>query len=458
MATPFSLNEAIQELAQDQNLTRIKKLLVYACTDIWESNQARLDEFDLQELVQELLETAPTIEQLKLCLNGVVKTLNKQAEYTLVANAITNALRKTYPDYEPLPQEVLIQSHYRKIARELARDREQLGIKKLLFCASGNPWENNPAILDNIDFLNLVQHIHELAPTLEELKNVLYSIVKTLNRRSKYTLIANKIVVTFGQIYSEFIPEDLSEKLEPIQITNLPQLPTFPSKIATAPKLNPGSDPHTIEQLRRSFDWFDLRLELMKYTNPLRAKILIFSTLYDQFDQDDENWTAFKLQTLDDLLRDLFLNHRTLDALQTKLEDTAQTLAETDRYSQAASAILRAAKPFYAAGLQQMNLTQVIEQSVQPVSEPTGIVIPHAEHSPQHSPQTQVRDDSLPAPPALKDPADEPVHPQSVSLAPSTACTDSEDLANSEGTLGKGDRHQQAHDSFLSSVKNLFRD
>jgi hypothetical protein len=443
MATSCSLDAVLQELAQDQNLTRIKKLLVYACTDIWESNQARLDEFDLRNLVESLLDTAPTVEQLRLFLNGVVKTLNKQAEYTLVANAIINALRKAYPDYEPLPQEVSLQSHYRKIARELARDREQLGIKKLLFCASGNPWENNPAILDNIDFVNLVQHIHELAPSVEELKNVLYSIVKTLNRQSKYTPIANKIVVTFGPLYNELLPEGMDEP-EPIQVTDLPQLPTFPSKLTTAPKFN-NADPQVLEQIRRSFDWFDLRLELIKQTNPLRAKILIFSTLYDQFDQDDESWTAFKLQTLDDLLRDLFLNHRSLDDLQIKLENTAKALTESDQYHQAAGAILRAAKPFYAAGLQQMQmppLTQMIERS------------------PQSSGTTQIT-----APPSSESPVQE--HPFTAAVSePSNPSNSPQSKLDSpvvpgnilESSLERQNSHQQAYEAFLTAVEDLFND
>jgi len=447
MATPSSLDEVIQELAQDQNLTRIKKLLVYACTDIWESNQARLDEFDVRDLVQDLLEIAPTLEQLKLCLNGVVKTLNKQAEYSLVANAITNALKKAYPDYEPLPQEVSLQSHYRKIARELARDREQLGIKKLLFCASGNPWENNPAILDNIDILNLVQHIHELAPTLEELKNVLYSIVKTLNRQSKYTPIANKIVVTFGPLYNELLPEGMDEP-EPIQITDLPQLPTFPSKLTTAPKFNPGSDPQVLEQLRRSFDWFDLRLELMKHTNPLRAKILIFSTLYDQFDQDDESWTAFKLQTLDDLLRDLVFNHRSLEDLQAKLENTVQSLAEPDQYNQTAIAILRATKPFYAAGLQQhIHFTQVVERSPQTTPATTEIVSPP---STEAASQTQMgKDCSSALPIAEASNHSEPLQSESSSPA---------DNRNLDSSAERQKRHQQAYEAFLTAVEDLFKE
>lgn len=443
MATPCSLDAVLQELAQDQNLTRIKKLLVYACTDIWESNQARLDEFDLRNLVESLLETAPTVEQLRLFLNGVVKTLNKQAEYTLVANAITNALRKAYPDYEPLPQEVSLQSHYRKIARELARDREQLGIKKLLFCASGNHWENNPAILDNIDFLNLVQHIHELAPSVEELKNVLYSIVKTLNRQSKYTPIANKIVVTFGPLYNDLLPEGMDEP-EPIQVTDLPQLPTFPSKLTTAPKFN-NSDPQVLEQIRRSFDWFDLRLELIKQTNPLRAKILIFSTLYDQFDQNDESWTAFKLQTLDDLLRDLFLNHRSLGDLQIKLENTAKALTESDQYHQAADAILRAAKPFYAAGLQQMHLsepTQMIERPPQPSGTPQITAPPSSKSSiPEHPLTAPVSESS--------DPSNYPQLKLDSSTVPSNIL---------EGSLERQNSHQQAYEAFLTAVEDLFND
>ena len=57
-ASPL-LNEVLQAFAQDQNLSRIKKLLLFACTHIWENNPQRLEQADLPDLLQQLMAIAP---------------------------------------------------------------------------------------------------------------------------------------------------------------------------------------------------------------------------------------------------------------------------------------------------------------------------------------------------------------------------------------------------------------
>ena len=101
----------------------------------------------------------------------------------------------------------------------------------------------------------------------------------------------------------------------------------------------------TNKQKRRSnlsvdYDPFTLRLNLMKYTNPLRVKILIFSALYRPF-KGGHDWSAIKDYELDDLLLSLFCKYRSCQQLESQLYQTANLLHEPEEYNQAVGAIIQ---------------------------------------------------------------------------------------------------------------------
>ena len=90
-----------------------------------------------------------------------------------------------------------------------------------------------------------------------------------------------------------------------------------------------------------------MRLEIIKYTNPLRAKILLFSILEHKFDFSTQDWLKIKARELDSLVLDIFKIYETLKELEFKLDNTAKSLYEPDEHIQAASAIVKAMAPFY---------------------------------------------------------------------------------------------------------------
>ena len=93
---------------------------------------------------------------------------------------------------------------------------------------------------------------------------------------------------------------------------------------------------------------FDVRQKILQQTNPLRAKILIFSTLYHEFTFSDRDWLLLKTQELDKLLRQMFNVCGSLAELESNLYGTADHLDNTDEYDQAASVIIKAMNPCYA--------------------------------------------------------------------------------------------------------------
>jgi hypothetical protein len=388
------LDSVTQELAQSQNFLRIKKLLIYACRNVWENDPDRLSQYQLSALVKSLLEIAPTPEQLKIHLATVVKTLNKQAEYTLVANAIANQCRRLYAEragdaMPPSPPQ--IEPRFQEAARLLEQNPDCLRIKKLLQCACTHTWENDSDRLSHISLLDLVRELYTLAPTPDSLQLVLDSIVKTLNRQEKYRLIAQNIYQVFKPLYSETpIQKNSEDQKNPEETTFLSRstpIPSLASQSDTAqldaaqpvipqpspqptaqPDLQPIAQPIAQSNLVQPEpvqpepvqpDFFDLRLDILKYANPLRVKLLIFSTLHVAIDLHDGSWVALKAYDLDELLQELFRECRSLESLEFRLNQMAKSLKQPSEYGQAVGAIINAMKPLYSQPMviRQPNVT-----------------------------------------------------------------------------------------------------
>lgn len=329
-----------QSLEQEANANRVKKLLLYACRNIWENDPIQLGQFAFSSLLKETREITNTLEDLELLLGSIVNSLNRRTEYALVADMIIQHSRLLYEEVQPAtqfifnpesdataivnnqalntaiaaespePDRSFLDNPYSQIARQLEQDQANLlRIQKLLFCACNNYWENDPEKLATAPLPNLLQTLHTLSPSLVDLQFKLQAIARTLNHQNVYSFIVSEIVQACIGLYPAA----------------------------------PISDQFT----KRAYQPFDLRLEVMKYTNPLRAKILIFSVLYHQFLFDDRDWFALKDYDLDTLLKNLFNHCETLSALTARLEITASCLPDSEEYNQAAGAIFQCLKPFY---------------------------------------------------------------------------------------------------------------
>lgn len=357
MTAPSHFDAVIQGLSRDQSLTRIKKLLLYLCSNRWENQSAQLDAVDLRYLVQEILKTTPAIEQLKARLNKVVKTINKPAEYALVANAIVDHLKPLYTQGQETTQVISPNNYYTATTTRLEQDPQNIRIRKILFCACNGRWENDLNILDRYPLNSLVERLHTLTPSLEELQAVLFSIVKTLNRQSEYTLVANSVLEAFTPLYIPaadstrilFVPElEHSQPSTPVAPVSIAQ--SRPTQRTQQIDLTPSPEENSQDQVelpKEPPDRFDLRLEVMKYTSPLRAKALLFSMLYRSIDATSEGWSVVRSHDLDELLHatlDTYTNYTDLEAA---LKNTAKTLNDSKPYLQSAGAVLRAVRSWY---------------------------------------------------------------------------------------------------------------
>ncbi|MBE9117359.1 hypothetical protein IQ249_15780 [Lusitaniella coriacea LEGE 07157] len=360
MPVSSQLDEVVQALEQHENSLRIRKMLFCAARNKWENNRDVLLSLNLKHIIQELVDLNSTLDQLTVSLYEIVKHLNRKTAYSLVANTIVSHVGKLYDDdggstqiFAFKPQKKLTPVEnvipVKEVAKNIEIHENSTRIRKMLFCICQNRWVNDPEILFSIDLEQLLQETYQLHPTVDSLSLALHNIVDSLNRKAEYASIANEIIHLIRPIYDtgELSGNLLNSQGQPIDTEVRPK--------KTAPVDTPAvSSPPSESEVKSKqsdppYEPFAVRLEVMKYSNPLRAKILAFSVLYHLFDYKGKDWVSLKTSELDDLLVQLYQTYEDLSELETRLCETANHLDDPQESLQAAGAIVQALKPLYEA-------------------------------------------------------------------------------------------------------------
>ncbi|MEN9217172.1 MAG: hypothetical protein Q6K90_07600, partial [Gloeomargarita sp. HHBFW_bins_162] len=143
-------------------------------------------------------------------------------------------------------------------------------------------------------------------------------------------------------------------------------------------------------------EWFDLRLELVNRTNPLRIKILIARTLRQGDVTPSAPWLMVKGLELERLLPDLLLACPDYPELCQRLETVAMQLEEPEEYQQVVGTLLEVLEPVY----QRLQRRQTLADADVPVKNPDNdeaspvVVGPEPELPP---PDTMLGDNESPA-------------------------------------------------------------
>lgn len=207
-----------------------------------------------------------------------------------------------------------------QIIQELEQHENSLRLKKLLLYVCKRVWQNDLTVIEQANWQDYIQELINKNPTVERLKRNVYGMAKTTNKPKQYILIADTLISYIEKIY--FIDEVTQANIINSQ--------------AGSSKLNKAYDP------------WQLKLVITASVNPLKAKIFIFYSLYEQFDFSERDWVNLRAQQLDDLLQNLFDLYPTFSELKKKLEDTANIMEDLGGNLQIAQTISQAFRPYYA--------------------------------------------------------------------------------------------------------------
>lgn len=373
--------QIVWDLEHHHECDRLKKLLYYICKRQWESDPVRLGTVNLMTLVQELHHLATSVDHLQQLVAKFVQTLNKPAEYSLVASTLLRSFARLYhtssspqppgsmptapipaSDSAPTPAQGLTAPAseasplYRAIAQDLDRHPDVLRMKKLIVFVSKKQWLSDSSQLTGFSTTALVEDLHYLAPSLEQLQRSLEGIVKTLSKPAEYRAIAGELINKLRPLYTQAAAQEtafLDQVLSPVGIPGASPPP------AAEPARQPAATSSTISPC----SLFDVRLGILKYANPLKAKILVFSALYSDFQFNPQEWLALKQYELDGLLQTLLMTCKTYTDLELRLYNTARRLTAPDDLIPTADTLTKCLRTFYIHGSPALSADSPVEMT-----------------------------------------------------------------------------------------------
>lgn len=228
------------------------------------------------------------------------------------------------------------------VVNELKQDSDLMRIKKIIYCACAGRWENDESKLEEINLRELIEELYEKTGNRETLDHRLSRIVSKVNKKTEYGLLANKIIENVGRLYPE--EEDDVTIMESTPIWEVQET----SGEATVSKEKLVDE---IPAQREPENLFNVREKIMRGTNPLKAKILIFSTVEHQFNFGERDWLLLKTKSLDSLLRQIFNLCTYVTDLESSLYSAANSFEDPDEYTQIAHVIISALNPCYSSAV-----------------------------------------------------------------------------------------------------------
>jgi serine/threonine protein kinase len=227
---------------------------------------------------------------------------------------------------------------YAWVAHNIDIDAQQMRLKKLLLYTYQDIWESDLRQLNSIDWASLLRELVSFMPTFLQLQALLQEAVQRVSKPAEYVAIGNLLLTKLEPLYPD---RNDANNLEAIGGAIAPIINQYSFSSNNQSRSKIPFDP------RIAIDLFDLRLELMRFTSSMRAKILLFSVLYYPFDPDRDNWHDLGSHRLDGLLRQLFYAYPSFETAEKSIWQIARSLSEPSAYDQAASYILQVIKTLY---------------------------------------------------------------------------------------------------------------
>ena len=374
------------DLSRLQEKKRAKKLVFYISQRYWEADYSVIDNYSFESLLDNLYEANPTLDDLKALLYQAVNTLNRKTVYTKIAQYIFKRMSSLYDESDHITNNQgneLETEIIDRISKDIENHEQSPRIKKLIFAACKQYWENDSEVINMYDIRELVVEIYEFYPNQKRLKKALYKIVDSINRPNFYSFIADTIIIQFSYLYNHDMRDAHCEEESTALIKAKRRNKNYaddssnhPSNLESAS--NVSSDETDIESnesedesisIKLAIDvmpssipegqiipWlkveslFDLKQEIMQYTNPLKAKILLFYATY-QIDPYEQHWSVVRTCSLDDLLIKLFQQYgKDIQKIENQLLAVANSNIEgldQDENIQAGVALTECIKRFY---------------------------------------------------------------------------------------------------------------
>lgn len=300
---------------------RIHKLIYGVCHQTWENDMLRLQSHPLLDLLELLHQKAPSLAYLAVMLNQKAATLNRKLVYMQVAHVICELMRPVYSD-GLIPAPATAPPGAGAIAAPIPTAQSTASRTQTAF-------SEEAAIADD-----MTTPIAPISDPMMQADSGWDAIVEGVTQAEWEPAMncLNRHEMTMPEIPSELLAEGLQE--QPY----------------SGYDMGAGSAADEDAQaIRDRSDLFELRLYIIRYANPLRAKLILFSSLYHTFDFSSQDWLLLKDATLEDLLRKLFETYHNMDEVDVNLTRAAYAMPNIDPQDATVASLMRAIAPYYPA-------------------------------------------------------------------------------------------------------------
>ncbi|WP_038027701.1 hypothetical protein [Picosynechococcus sp. NKBG15041c] len=310
-STDLRLSRAVQTLEEHRENIRIKKLLYALCFQRWENSFQVLETQTLTALLQQIVTNYPTQARFETVLHKLVSLLNRPQTYSQLAAVILGAIAPLYPAKDA--------------ATGLTRPMDEQHHE--------HPPEQKP-MPRSIPPAAAIDHKQTMAFNLDELPLPMPAVI---DHRQTMAFNLNELPIPRPRQGNNPEPnykQTMALGGEAAQMMVIDTAPPLPQKTA-----NPTAEK---KHFAADLNIYELKLEVMKYANPLRTKILLFSIVHHPFDLSGKDWSMLRTCDFDELLFEVLQAASSLKALEIKLSAIARSLFDANEHLQAAEAIMQA--------------------------------------------------------------------------------------------------------------------
>jgi hypothetical protein len=323
------LQQIVNYLEQHRETARIKKMLYCLCTSRWEKDADYLNSINSQYLIEQIVRENQSLDRFRVRLQDLVKTVNKPKHYIQIAKVIYLAIGQLYPEFQQAHgggKSSTVSSSVKAPISEtggLGRDSQV----------------NSTA--EQVVPLAMQQKTYIAEPTQPKYpsQNGIASITPepTQPKYSSQNGVASIQRLAAPLPTPQFevetpISDDIDESAYETYCE--PEIPT---------EMSP---PDRVEV--PEYDLFVLRQNVMSYTNPLRAKMILLVMLHPNINFGSQSNATIREYYLDDLLLEVLKTYPTIHDLEENMTYAVEQLIEIEEYGKAANGLIQSLASIYA--------------------------------------------------------------------------------------------------------------
>jgi hypothetical protein len=340
------LQQIVNYLEQHRETARIKKMLYCLCTSRWEKDADYLNSINSQYLIEQIVRENQSLDRFRVRLQDLVKTVNKPKHYIQIAKVIYLSIGQLYPEFQ--------QAHgggkSSTVSSLVKAPISETG-------GSGRDSQVNSTAEQVIPVAIQQAYIAEPTQPKYPSQNDVASITPEPTQ-PKYPSQKGVASITPEPTQPKYSSQN---GVASIQRLAAP-LPTPQFEVETPisddidesayetycePEIpTEMSPPDQVEV--PEYDLFVLRQNVMSYTNPLRAKMILLVMLHPNINFGSQSNATIREYYLDDLLLEALKTYPTIHDLEENMTYAVEQLIEIEEYGKAANGLIQSLASIYA--------------------------------------------------------------------------------------------------------------